>query len=386
MDRHSLLIKIKDSFKSFPIVALLGPRQSGKTTLAHQYIQKYSLKNEVHFFDLEKPSDYSKLENPQFVLESLEGLVVIDEIQRGPHLFPLLRNLADYRKKKCRYLILGSASLELVQKSAESLAGRIRYLEVSPFSLKELQYEDKLWIRGGFPNSFLAKTEKGSVLWREQYIQTFLEKDISNLGINVSSQTMRRLWMMLTHYHGQILNLSELGKSLGVSDHTVRRYLDILCGTFMMRQLQPWYANISKRQVKAPKIYFRDSGIFHTLLDMENKKQLIHHPKLGASWEGFALESIIQVLGLNESETYFWSSHSFAEVDLYCLRKSKPIGFEVKFTLEPKITKSMRIAMESLELSHLYILHAGEENYLLDKNITAVSLQKLGDIFSGSQK
>ena len=381
MDRSFLLDEIQNSFKSFPIVALLGPRQSGKTTLAHQFVQKYKMKKGFHFFDLEKPSDFSKLENAQLVLEGLEGLVVIDEIQRAPHLFPLLRNLADYKKPQCKFLILGSASLDLVQKSAESLAGRIRYIEVSPFSLKELSYEEKLWVRGGFPKSFLARSERDSCLWRNQYIQTFLEKDISNLGINVSSQTMRRLWMMLTHYHGQILNLSELGKSLGVSDQTIRRYFDILCGTFMMRQLQPWYANISKRQVKAPKVYFRDSGIFHTLLDIETKKQLIHHPKLGASWEGFALESVIKVLGLNESEAYFWSSHSYAEVDLFCLRKSKPIGFEIKFTAEPKITKSMKVAIESLGLTHLYVIYAGDENYPLAKNVTAISLKKIDEIF-----
>lgn len=382
MKREIHLTNIVSAFKTFPVVALLGPRQSGKTTLANQFKDLKKGNTEVFYFDMERPQDLASLENPELTLGELKGLVIIDEIQRRPDLFPVLRYLVDNKKRRCKFLILGSASQDLIKQSSDSLAGRIKYIEVSPFSLLEVPFSEKLWIRGGFPRSYLAKSDKASFEWREEYIRTFLERDVPALGINISPMLLRRLWMMLTHYHGQIWNASELGKSLGISDHTAKRYMDILAGTFMIRLLSPWHANISKRQVKTPKIYFTDPGIFHCLLQIHNKNEIISHPKLGASWEGMALESLIRVLRLKNEESYFWSTHAEADLDLFCFRNGRPLGFEVKFTDSPKVTKSMKIAMDDLKLHHLYIVYPGTKNFKLNDRISAIGIKNLTSEFS----
>ena len=366
--------------KEFPAVAILGPRQCGKTTLARQFVKQYD-KSKVHFFDLEDPLDLAKLENPTLTLQNLKDFIIIDEIQRRPELFPALRVLID-KNKKSKYIILGSASSELISQSSETLAGRISYMELGGFSLELFPSEDiqKLWIRGGFPRSFMAKNNTLSFQWRKDFITTFLEKDIPNLGIRIPATSLRRFWLMLSHYHGQIFNASEIGKSLGASDTTVRRYLDILSGTFIIRQLQPWFYNTKKRLVKRPKIYFRDSGIFHSLMSLENYNDVISHPKLGASWEGFALEQIIQHLNLKEDEIFFWAAHTGAELDLLFNRKGKAWGIEIKYSEAPKLTKSMGSAISELSLSHLWVIYPGKDNYKLDKNISVISLKSLPSI------
>lgn len=288
-----------------PIVAILGPRQCGKTTLSRQFSSQWS--RNVTVFDLENPRDAQRLQEPLLALENIEGLIIIDEIQRSPDLFPVLRVLAD-RYKKTKYLILGSASRDLIRQSSESLAGRISYAEIGGFSLQLLgaSKAEKLWIRGTFPRSFLASNEAASYQWRQDFIATFLERDIPQLGINIPAKSLGRFWKMLAHYHGQIFNASEIGKSLSISDHTAQRYLDLLSGTFMVRQLRPWYYNTKKRIIKRPKVYFRDSGILHALFTLEGKKDVLLHPKLGASWEGFALEEAIKTAHLKEDEAFFW--------------------------------------------------------------------------------
>ncbi len=376
IQRKKILAQINKAFRVTPAVGLLGPRQCGKTTLAHQYSKKSSEK--IHFFDLENPNHLSRLENPMTTLSSLEGLVIIDEIQRSPDLFPVLRVLID-KNPKTKYLILGSASQTLLKQSSETLAGRITYIEMSGFSSDEINNKksDFLWIRGGFPKSFLAKNDTVSYSWRQGFIKTFLETDIPNLGIQVSEAILRRFWTMLAHYHGQIFNASEIGKSLSVSYHTSRHYLDILCSTFLIRQLQPWYYNTKKRLVKRPKIYFRDTGILHTLLSLENKKQVLNHPKMGASWEGFALEQVINFLNLRQEDCFFWSLHTGAELDLVFQRKGKLWGIEVKFSDAPSKTPSMKSALSELSLSHLWVIYPGKETYALDKKISVVSIDNL---------
>ncbi len=307
-------------------------------------------------------------------LEELTGLVVIDEIQRFSNLFSVLRVLVDQKNKKRQFLVLGSASRELIKQSSESLAGRIHYLELTTFSFEETGELEKLWLRGGFPLSYLADTEADSVRWRKDYIKTFLEQDIPNLGIKIPAQSLRRFWTMLAHYHGQLLNASEIGNSLDISHNTVKRYLDILTGTFMMRQLQPWHENIAKRQVKSTKIYFRDSGIFHTLLNINTHHELMTNPKLGASWEGFALESIIRHLGVDQNDCYFWATHNQAELDLLIVSGDKKIGFEFKHTKTPKLTRSMQIAYEDLKLNELTIIYAGDKHFKLTPHITCMPL------------
>ncbi len=367
--RTQYIEELEKAFEVHPIVAILGPRQCGKTTLAKQYLETIAPLPVPNYFDLEDMTDLNRLADPKIGLENLTGLIVIDEIQRSPEIFPTLRVLVDAKKSKQKYLILGSASPTLLKQTSESLAGRIEYLSLPPFSFFEIDDWNKLWLRGGFPNSYLAKNDEASLRWRNAYIRTFLEQDIPNLGIKVPSAQLHRFWMMLAHYHGNTMNFSELGKAMNMTHKSTKYYLDILVGTFMIRQLQPWYENIGKRQVKAPKIYFRDSGLYHALLQIENMDSLVTNPKLGASWEGFALEETIRQYNVAENEAYFWSTHNQAELDLLFFHKGKRLGFEFKYSSTPKITKSMRIALEDLKLDKLTIVYPGEKSYPLDDKI-----------------
>lgn len=367
-------------FRNNPIVAILGPRQCGKTTLARQFADQWP--KDVTFFDLENPRDLRRLEEPLLALENQEGLIVLDEIQRTPDLFPVLRVLADRPNKKTKFLILGSASRDLMRQSSESLAGRISYLEIGGFTLDLVgtAKKEKLWIRGAFPRSFLASSEAASYQWRQDFIATFLERDIPQLGFNIPSKSLGRFWKMLAHYHGRIFNASEIGKSLAVSDHTAQRYLDLLSGTFMVRQLRPWNYNTKKRIIKTPKIYFRDTGILHALFDLPEKKDVLSHPKLGASWEGFALEETIQAIRLKENEIFFWGVHASAEIDLVFQKNGRLYGIEFKYAQAPGFTSSMRMASEELALKHLWVIYPGSEAYALNKNVTVIPLTELNEI------
>lgn len=370
---------ISNSLKSFAVVALLGARQVGKTTLARLVAQDLQNKNsEIHTFDLEDPSDLARLANPKLSLEPLRGLIIIDEIQRQPDLFPLLRVLADRKPAPARFLILGSASRDLINQSSESLAGRIMYIEIPPLGLSEnsLIQMEQLWIRGGYPRSYLASAEEESANWREQYIRTFLERDIPQLGINIPAMTLRRFWMMLAHYHGQTLNYSEIGRSLDLSDATIKRYCEILSGTFMVRRLQPWFENIGKRQVKTPKIFIRDSGILHSLLQITKKDQIESNPKLGASWEGFAQEEILKSCKIREEEAFFWSVHQQGELDLLLFLNGRRVGIEFKYTDSPRLTPSMKMSRELLKLSELILVHPGAGTFPLDTNTRAMGLRE----------
>jgi predicted AAA+ superfamily ATPase len=365
---------LRERLRNNPIVAILGPRQCGKTTLAQQFARKRPA-SKIHIFDCEDSRDLARLDNPMLALEPLKGIVIIDEIQRRPELFPALRVLADQNRPR-QFLILGSASPDLISQSSETLAGRISFMELSGFALHDIKGQDyrRLWLRGGFPRSFLAGNDKISAQWREDFIRTFLERDIPNLGIRIPAPMLRRFWAMLSHYHGQIFNASELGRSLTTADTTVKRYLDILSGTFLIRQLQPWFYNTKKRLVKRPKIYFRDSGLLHSLMAVTSEEELFKHPRLGASWEGFALEQIIVRLNLKEEEVYFWATHTGAELDMIFQRKGNLWGVEVKYNEAPGITRSMRSALTELNLAHLWVVYPGDKTYSLEKKITAVGL------------
>lgn len=372
INREKSLLQIHNLFKNHPIVAILGARQTGKTTLA-------KMLHPNHHFDLENPRDLAKLEQAQTTLEDLEGLIVIDEVQRRPDLFPLLRFLVDQNKKQ-KFLILGSASRDLLQQSSESLAGRIAYHYLSGLNTQELPQTiswKKRWERGGFPRSLLASSDQQSINWRENYIRTFLERDIPQLGISIPSQTLRRFWTMLSHYHGQIVNFSEIAKSFGISDKTVRNYIDILNGTFMTQTLQPWHNNTKKRLVKSPKLYLRDSGLFHSLQTIQSLDQLLSHPKLGASWEGFCIEQVIQILQLNENACYFWKVHQGPEVDLFWQHGGKNYGIEVKYQDAPSFSKSMQIAIKELNLERLIVLYPGKDSYKIHKDVSVFPIQDL---------
>lgn len=377
MERSTYLKQIKDQFKVHPVVAILGPRQCGKTTLARQFSESRAAGAQVTLIDLEDPGDLARLDQPKLALEQLTGLVIIDEVQRRPDLFPLLRVLVDRPAGKARFLILGSASRDLIRQGSESLAGRIGFIELPPFSFQEVEDWRRLWHRGGYPRAFLARSDAASAAWLKAYVSTFLERDIPALGIQIPAQTLRRFWMMLAHYHGQLFNASELGRSFGISDTTARRYLDLLTGTFMMRQLAPWAENISKRQVKAPKVYFRDSGLLHSLLGLERGQEIQTHPKLGASWEGFALESVLRTLDIPSEEAFFWATHNHAELDLLVFKGGRKFGFEFKYADAPRVTPSMKIAMEDLGLERLYVLHPGNLDYPLGERVEAMGLARI---------
>lgn len=377
MKRPRYLKEIKDQFKVHSVCAILGPRQVGKTTLAKMYIEEY-FNGDAVFFDLENPTDLLRLENPMLALSNIkESIVVIDEIQFRPDLFPILRVIVDDSTRGNKFLILGSASRDLIKQSSETLAGRIGYIELPPFSLFEVHDAFKLWLRGGFPKSYLADSEDDSYRWRKSYISTFLERDIPNLGFNIPAAHLRRFWTMLAHYHGQTINFSEIARSLMISDNTVRRYIDILEGTFMVRVLMPWFENISKRQVKSPKIYLRDSGILNSLLSISDKEQLETNPRLGAFWEGFALEEIIRYLGIDSQEAFFWATQADAELDLFVFKNGKRLGFEFKYADAPRTTKSMHSALRDLNLDKLFIIYPGDKTFPVAEKITVASLYDL---------
>lgn len=364
--------QVKSLIDQFPVTALLGPRQCGKTTLARQI-------NGQHYFDLENPRDLSALENPQLVFENLKGLIVVDEIQRKPDLFPLIRFLVDNNEEQ-KFLILGSASRDLIKQSSESLAGRVGYHYLSGFGIFDIPNNkvNYLWLRGGLPRSYISEDENASKTWLNNYISTFLERDIPQLGITIPANTLRRFWTMLSHYHGQIINFSELGRSFGISDMTVRNYVELLEGTFMVRVLQPWFSNTNKRLVKRPKIYIRDSGIYHSLQTISTQAELSTFNRLGASWEGFALENVTKALDKLPQELYFWATHSGAEVDLFWQDKGKNWAIEFKYRDAPRISKSMLSAIESLELEHLWIVYPGKQKYILNNKITVIPLLEVG--------
>jgi len=376
INRPFYIDQLSRAVKRSPIVALLGPRQSGKTTLARMFGKE---KRAIHF-DLESQPDIRRLQNPELMLGSLQGLVVLDEIQVMPELFNVLRVLVDRPQNQARFLILGSASPQIMKNVSESLAGRVEFVELSGFDLRETGIDTwkSLWLRGGFPRSYLAKSNTDSLAWREGFIRTFLERDIPQLGITIPSPAMRRFWTMLAQYHGQTWNAQELSRSMGLSDKTVRSYLDILAGTFMVRQFQPWYENIGKRQVKAPKIYLRDSGILHGLLNLPDFNNLTAYPRVGASWEGFVLEQVLSTI--KTPEAYFWSTYTGAEIDLLFMHQGRRYAIEAKYNEAPKITKSMHIALNDLNLKHLWIVYPGEQSYPVDKKITVWPLRKVAEL------
>jgi len=364
---------VRHALRRSPVVALLGPRQCGKTTLARQFVAPDSL----NYFDLEDPASLSRLDEPDTALRSLKKLVVIDEVQRRPELFPLLRVLADRRPLPARFLILGSVSPDLLRQSSESLAGRIETLPLEGFRLADLgaSAQGRHWLRGGFPRAYTPRLEANSLSWRRQFLQTFIERDLPQLGIRIPAVAVRRFWNMLAHYHGQTWNSAELARALAVNESTVRHYLDLLTGVFMVRQLQPWHENLGKRQVKAPKVYVRDSGLLHTLLGIASQRDLEYHPKVGASWEGYAVEETIKAL--QPDEAYYWATYNRAELDLLLFKKGRRIGVECKRADAPTLTPSMRIALSDLKLDHLYVAYPGTKAYKLARNVEVVPLAKL---------
>jgi hypothetical protein len=375
IDRPEYISKLTKALRRSPVTAILGPRQCGKTTLARMY----GAGKKAKYFDLESQPDLQRLQNPELVLGSMNGIVILDEIQIMPTLFNTLRVLVDRPQNEARFLILGSASPGLVKNVSETLAGRVEFIELSGFDINETGAESWqiLWLRGGFPRSFLSDSDDDSHAWLEGFIKTFLERDIPQLGITIPATAMRRFWTMLAHYHGQLWNASELARSMGLTSKTVRSYLDILTGTFMIYQLQPWHENIGKRQIKSPKIYFRDSGVLHALLNIGNGHILYGHPRVGASWEGFALNQFMQIV--RPSQAYFWSTYTGAELDLFFLHQGRRYGVEFKFSESPKVTKSMHIALNDLKIEKLYVIYPGPHQYPADEKISVWPLKHLKD-------
>ncbi len=373
IQRPRWLAEIRAALKRSRVTALIGPRQSGKTTLARQIVAPDS----PAYFDLEDRRSLARLAEPVTALAPLRGVVVIDEIQRRPDLFPILRVLADRRPPPARFLILGSASPDLLRQSSETLAGRLETVTLSGFGLDELGAEAlrRHWRRGGFPPAYLARSEHASFVWRQQFIHTYLERDLPQLGITIPAATLLRFWTMLAHYHGGIWNAAEAARSLGATEPTARRYLDLLAGLFMVRQLQPWHENLKKRQVKAPKVYVRDSGLLHALLGLASEREILSHPKVGASWEGYAIEETLRVV--RPEAAYFWATHTGAELDLLLFKGGRRYGVEVKFQDAPRVTASMRIALSDLRLEHLTVLYPGDLRYDLDRRVTVVPLAQL---------
>ncbi len=362
--------RVDEALGDNPVVVLLGPRQCGKTTLAREL----AARTDHEFFDLEDPADLARLSAPMIALEDLRGLVILDEVQRKPELFELLRVLVDRPECGAKFLLLGSASPGLVRGVSESLAGRVALVEMSGFELREIGPENfkRLWSRGSFPRSYLARTEKTSHRWRSDFVRTFLERDIPQLGISIPEQRLRRFWTMIAHYHGQVWNAAEFARSLGSSESTARRYLDLLTGAFVIRQLQPWHENLRKRQVKSPKVYIRDSGLLHALLSLETSRGISAHPKFGASWEGFALEQVLAIAGIRDA--YFWAVHGGVELDLLLLKDGKRLGFEFKCADAPQMTKSIRTAMEDLKLEKVFVIYPGKKSYEIDRRTRVLSI------------
>ncbi|MGB9004694.1 MAG: ATP-binding protein [Candidatus Aminicenantales bacterium] len=377
IDRRRELEALRRLQGQHPIVAIIGARQVGKTTLARVFLSQ--TRGPSSYFDLENPEDLARLDDPMLALKDLRGTVVIDEVQRAPGLFPVLRVLADRPGLKTRFLILGSASPDLLKQSSESLAGRIVFHKLGGLALDEVgpKYLSRLWLRGGFPRSYLAPSLRASAEWRTAFLRTFLERDIPQLGIMIRSTALRRFWTMLAHCHGQLWNASELARAFGVADTTVRNYLDLLTSALVVRQLLPWHENISKRQVRAPKVYIADSGLLHSLLHLVAMDDLESHPKAGASWEGFILDQLIRRLGAAEEECYFWATHSGAELDLLLVRGRLRLGYEIKRTSSPRLTPSMRSALADLKLTRLDVIHAGERTFPLAERVRAVSAYRL---------
>lgn len=371
ISRERLLGRVEQCLSESPATVLLGARQTGKTTVARLVAGR---RDAVHYFDLERQADRAALSTPEHTLSGLVGLVIIDEVQRTPELFSILRPMVDRDPCPATFLLLGSASPHLVSGVSESLAGRVLFVPVPGFSLEEVGTGDQnnLWLRGGFPRSYLAGSDAASHRWRDAFVSTFLERDIPQLGINVPSETLRRFWTMLSHFHGQIWNASEFGRSLGTNDKTARRYLDLLSGAYVLRVLPPWFENIAKRQRRSPKVYVRDSGLLHVLLGLENLAQVRSHPKYGASWEGFALEQVLTHFG--DQSAYFWGTQRGAEIDLLIGRSGERIGFEFKCQDAPRMTKSLRIALEDLRLAHAYIVYPGHDAYALDERVDVIPL------------
>lgn len=382
--RPTHLARLRDLLSGSPAVAILGARQVGKTTLARQLAASWP--EPTTFLDLENPTHLARLAAPQLALEPLRGLVVLDEVQARPDLFPLLRVLLDRPGPPARFLLLGSASPALVRNASESLAGRLAFHDLGGFSLAEVgsgRLRD-LWVRGGFPRSFLAADETRSLRWRQDFIRTWLERDLPALGLGIPAATLRRLWSMLAHWHGQLLNASELGRSLGVADTTVRRYLDVLQGTFVVRLLQPWHANLGKRQVKSPRIYLADPGLLHAFFGVADHGELLGHPKAGASWEGFGMATVLDLLGVRPEEAFFWRTQDGSELDLLVQRGACRRGFEFKLTATPRTTRSMHIALTDLALDDLTVIHAGEGCFPLAERIQAVALAEAPEALGGS--
>ncbi len=377
IERPDAIARVRNLFRSHSCVAILGPRQCGKTTLSRMLAVNESV---CTVFDMESPIDLRRLSAPMRALGSLHGLVVIDEIQRKPELFEILRVLVDRPQTRTRFLILGSASPTVVKGVSESLAGRVGFVDLGGFDLREAGTDSQyiLWSRGGFPRSFLAEDDISSFDWRQAFVRTFLERDIPQLGISIPAETLRRFWTMIAHYHGQLWNAAEFARSLGTGEAAARRYLDILSGAYMVRVLPPWFENLSKRQIKAPKIYIRDSGMLHTLLELPTFDDLTAHPKFGASWEGFAVEQVLAAFGHRDG--YFWATHGGAELDLMLTVRGKRYGFEFKIADAPGSSRSMRIAMRDLVLEHLWVVYPGTEPYDLDEGITVLPLRSVTSV------
>ena len=370
--------RIEQSFRVHPAVALLGARQCGKSTLARMIAQDEPV---VEFFDLERAVDQRRLAAPEAALAPLDGLVVIDEIQRQPALFETLRVLVDQPEAGARFLLLGSSSPALTRTASETLAGRVGRVDLPGFDLAETSRTypaaswRRLWQRGGFPRSYLAVDDAASALWRENFVGTFLERDVPQLGIAIPAEALRRFWTMIAHYHGRVWNAAEFAQAIGSSRATARRYLDILSGAYMVRVLPPWFENVKKRQVKSPKVYVRDTGLLHTLLELDSAQALAGHPKVGASFESFAIEQIVALCGLRSA--YFWATHGGAELDLMVTVDGRRYGFEFKLSDAPGTTRSMRAALRDLSLAHLWVVYPGDEEYALDEGITALPIARL---------
>ena len=378
VERAEHLHAVEQLLASSPVVALLGPRQIGKSTLAREVARRWR-RGTVTFFDLESDADLRRVAEPEHALGPLRGLVIIDEVQRMPDLFRSLRVLCDRPRWPARFLVLGNASPHLLKQSLETLAGRIAFHELSGFSLAEVGTKNlrRLWLRGGFPRSYTAPSVAKSARWRRDFIRTFIEGDLPQLDVRIPSTALRRLRSMLAHVHGQTLNWSELGRSLGVADTTVRGYLDVLDGTLVVRTLKPWHENLSKRQVKSPKVFIRDQGLLHTLLDIETHEQLEGHPRAGASWEGFAIHEIIRQLAARPEQCFFWRTHAGAELDLLVIAEGRRLGFEIKLTDAPGVTPSIRASLLDLRLDSVDVVHAGAKTYPLADRVRAVALARL---------